>query len=332
MSAAPTTKHHSPTSPDFHVADLALADWGRKEIAIAESEMPALMAIREEYAARQPLKGARVSGSLHMTIQTAVLIETLQGAGRRGPLGLLQHLLDPGPRGGGHRRRRHAGVRPQGRVAGGVLGVHPPDLRVRRARPEHDPRRRRRRHAAGAPGDASREGPVRPGPPDERGGDRPLRLDPQAAGQPARLVLDDRPGDPGRHRGDDDRRPSPLPDGQGGPPALPGHQRERLGDQVEVRQRVRLPRVAGRRDQAGDRRDDRRQDRGGRRLRRGRQGLGPGAPRAAGPGVGDRDRPDLRAPGGDGRLPRGDDGLRGRPRPTSSSAPPATSGSSPTST
>jgi adenosylhomocysteinase len=66
---------------DFRVADLALADWGRKEIAIAESEMPALMAIRAEYAARQPLKGARIAGSLHMTIQTAVLIETLKALG-----------------------------------------------------------------------------------------------------------------------------------------------------------------------------------------------------------------------------------------------------------
>jgi adenosylhomocysteinase len=66
---------------DFKVADLALADWGRKEIAIAESEMPALMAIREEYAARKPLKGARIAGSLHMTIQTAVLIETLKALG-----------------------------------------------------------------------------------------------------------------------------------------------------------------------------------------------------------------------------------------------------------
>jgi adenosylhomocysteinase len=66
---------------DFKVADLALADWGRKEIAIAESEMPALMAIRQEYAKQQPLKGARVAGSLHMTIQTAVLIETLKALG-----------------------------------------------------------------------------------------------------------------------------------------------------------------------------------------------------------------------------------------------------------
>jgi len=66
---------------DFHVADLALADWGRKEIAIAESEMPGLMATRAEYAAARPLAGARVAGSLHMTIQTAVLIETLQALG-----------------------------------------------------------------------------------------------------------------------------------------------------------------------------------------------------------------------------------------------------------
>jgi adenosylhomocysteinase len=66
---------------DFKVADLGLADWGRKEIAIAETEMPGLMAIRDEYARTQPLKGARISGSLHMTIQTAVLIETLQALG-----------------------------------------------------------------------------------------------------------------------------------------------------------------------------------------------------------------------------------------------------------
>jgi adenosylhomocysteinase len=66
---------------DFHVADLSLADWGRKEILIAETEMPGLMAIRAEYAPLQPLRGARVAGSLHMTIQTAVLIETLQALG-----------------------------------------------------------------------------------------------------------------------------------------------------------------------------------------------------------------------------------------------------------
>src|SRR3569623_741583 len=68
-------------SGDFIVADLKLADWGRKEIRIAETEMPGLMAIRDEYAASQPLKGARVAGSLHMTIQPAVLIETLTALG-----------------------------------------------------------------------------------------------------------------------------------------------------------------------------------------------------------------------------------------------------------
>src|SRR3954466_1548994 len=66
---------------DYKVADMALAGWGRREIAIAESEMPALMAIREENAKTQPLKGARITGSLHMTIQTAVLIETLKALG-----------------------------------------------------------------------------------------------------------------------------------------------------------------------------------------------------------------------------------------------------------
>ncbi len=66
---------------DYIVADLTLAGWGRKEIAIAETEMPGLMAIREEFAASHPLRGARITGSLHMTIQTAVLIETLQALG-----------------------------------------------------------------------------------------------------------------------------------------------------------------------------------------------------------------------------------------------------------
>ena len=62
---------------DFVVADLSLSDWGRKEISIAEVEMPGLMAIREEFSGSKPLTGARITGSLHMTIQTAVLIETL---------------------------------------------------------------------------------------------------------------------------------------------------------------------------------------------------------------------------------------------------------------
>ena len=71
----------SPTFLDYNVADISLANWGRKEIAIAETEMPGLMAIRDEFAASQPLKGAKIAGSLHMTIQTAVLIETLKALG-----------------------------------------------------------------------------------------------------------------------------------------------------------------------------------------------------------------------------------------------------------
>src|SRR5215472_1727090 len=64
-------------APDYKVADLSLADFGRKEIELAEHEMPGLMALRQRYGAEQPLRGARIAGSLHMTVQTAVLIETL---------------------------------------------------------------------------------------------------------------------------------------------------------------------------------------------------------------------------------------------------------------
>src|ERR1700744_3679059 len=67
----------APSPTDYKVKDMSLAAWGRKEIAIAETEMPGLMAVREEYGSKKPLKGARIAGCLHMTIQTAVLIETL---------------------------------------------------------------------------------------------------------------------------------------------------------------------------------------------------------------------------------------------------------------
>src|SRR6202521_2325884 len=66
-----------PAFTDYKVADISLADWGRREIAIAETEMPGLMALREEFGAAKPLEGAKIAGCLHMTIQTAVLIETL---------------------------------------------------------------------------------------------------------------------------------------------------------------------------------------------------------------------------------------------------------------
>src|SRR5690348_11738204 len=71
----------NPTTVQYKVADMSLADWGRKEITIAEQEMPGLMSIRRKYAKDKPLAGVRVTGSLHMTIQTAVLIETLVDLG-----------------------------------------------------------------------------------------------------------------------------------------------------------------------------------------------------------------------------------------------------------
>ena len=76
-----STKTKPASAPDYVVQDLKLAEWGRKELAIAETEMPGLMATRDEYGPEQPLRGARIAGSLHMTIQTAVLIETLKALG-----------------------------------------------------------------------------------------------------------------------------------------------------------------------------------------------------------------------------------------------------------
>jgi adenosylhomocysteinase len=81
MATVAREKPAAKQSHDYVVADMGLADWGRKEIAIAEHEMPGLMAVRKKYASEQPLKGARIAGSLHMTIQTAVLIESLQALG-----------------------------------------------------------------------------------------------------------------------------------------------------------------------------------------------------------------------------------------------------------
>src|SRR5438105_4994782 len=76
-----TTTAKTNTKQDYKIADIQLADWGRKEISIAEKEMPGLMAIREKYAKTTPLTGVRITGSLHMTIQTAVLMETLADLG-----------------------------------------------------------------------------------------------------------------------------------------------------------------------------------------------------------------------------------------------------------
>ena len=145
---------------DFKVADLSLAEFGRKEIRLAEHEMPGLMALRREYAEVLPLKGARISGSLHMTIQTAVLIETLIALGarcagrratsspprttRRQPSSSARTAHPTSRRAprcspGRARRSRSTGGRPS-RCSPGRTGEPA----------EHDPRRRRRRHHAGA--------------------------------------------------------------------------------------------------------------------------------------------------------------------------------------
>jgi hypothetical protein len=92
------------TAAEYKIADISLAEWGRKEISIAEQEMPGLMSIRRKYAKEKPLAGVRVTGSLHMTIQTAVLIESGDCGGRR------------------------AGIRMEGREPGRLLVVHKPGL------------------------------------------------------------------------------------------------------------------------------------------------------------------------------------------------------------
>ena len=95
---------------DCKVADMSLAEWGRKEINIAETEMPGLMAIREEFAAEQPLKGARIAGCLHMTIQTAVLIESLAALGAEVRWSSCNIFSTQDHAAGRDRRHRRAGV------------------------------------------------------------------------------------------------------------------------------------------------------------------------------------------------------------------------------
>ena len=82
MNASLKPKSAHDSKKDYRIADLELADWGRKEILIAETEMPGLMAIREEFAKSKPLNGARITGSIHMTIQTAVLAAELKGSAK----------------------------------------------------------------------------------------------------------------------------------------------------------------------------------------------------------------------------------------------------------
>ena len=265
------------TTQDFKVADLSLAEFGRKEITSRRARDA-----RPDGDARGVRRAAAAEGGQDHGLPPHDRADRgadrdARRARRRGALVLLQHLLDPGPRRGGHRRGRRPGVRLEGRDARGVLVVHRAgaDL-ARRRRPEHDPRRRRRRHAARAQGHRVREGrrgsrsPTRPTTRSSRSSSRLLQ---RTLSRGSAEVDADRRAGQGRHRGDDHRRAPPLRDARGGHAAVPGDQRQRLGHEVEVRQPLRLPPLAGRRHQPRDRRDARRQDRRDLRLRRRGQGL-----------------------------------------------------------
>ena len=137
---------------DFKVADLGLAEFGRKEIRLAEHEMPGLMTLRREYADVAPLKGARISGSLHMTIQTAVLIETLVSLGAEvrwascNIFSTQDHAAAAvvvGPHGTAEEPKGTPGLRLEGREPRGVLVGRRADADLAGRAGQHDPRRRR---------------------------------------------------------------------------------------------------------------------------------------------------------------------------------------------
>ena len=274
---------------DYRVADLSLAPFGRKEIHLAEHEMPGLRALRKEFGPSKPLAGARISGSLHMTIQTAVLIETLVelGAEVRWASCNIFSTQD-------HAAAAVA-VGPDGTVddpqgvpvfawKGETLEEYWwcteqmmtwPTADGER-RPEHDPRRRRRRHAAAAQGRRVREGRrgarpdvgVEPGARDRARpaaalAEAPTRRSGRGWRPAIKGVTEETTTGVKRLYKMHDRRRA----------AVPGDQRQRLGHQVEVRQPLRLPPLARRRDLPGHRRDARRQGRRRVRLRRRRQGL-----------------------------------------------------------
>ena len=120
----PTTPVRADGQPDFKVADLSLAGFGRKEIELAEHEMPGLMAMREQHAEDQPLAGARITGSLHMTVQTAVLIETLTALGAEVRWASCNIFSTQDHAAAAIALAGVPGVRVEGRDARGVLVVH----------------------------------------------------------------------------------------------------------------------------------------------------------------------------------------------------------------
>ncbi len=320
---------------DYFVKDISLAAFGRKEIDLAETEMPGLMAIRAEYGPKQPLKGARIAGSLHMTIQTAVLIETLKalGADVRWVSCNIFSTQD-------HAAAAIAAAGTPVFAYKGESLVEYWDFTAKLFD----------WHGGGVPnmilddgGDATML--VHHGLRAENGDtaflDKPESEEEEVFYALLKKLLKEKPkgwfaerrqGDQGRLGRDHHGRASPLQARRAGQAAVPGDQRQRLGDQVEVRQPLWLPRVAGRRDPPRHRRDARRQGRVRRRLRRRRQGLGG----LAAPGRRARhrlrSRSDLRAAGVDGRLRGRDHPGRATAAPTSTSPPRATRTSSPSTT
>ena len=231
----------------YKVADLGLAEWGRKEMRLAEQEMPGLMALRERYGKTKPLAGARVMGSLHMTIQTAVLIETLAelGADVRWVSCNIFSTQDHAAAAVVVGRPETGGTPEQPRGIpvfawkGETLDEYwwctTEALRLaRRQRPDADRRRRRRRDAVRAQGVRVREGRqgagVRRGQRARRVGRDP-RDDPHGAQGASGRVDEGRQGHPRRLRRDDDGRASPLRDEERRHAAVPGDQRQRLGHQ-----------------------------------------------------------------------------------------------------
>ena len=307
---------------DFKVADLSLAEFGRKEITLAEHEMPGLMAIRREYADAQPLKGARITGSLHMTIQTAVLIETLTALGAEvrwcscNIFSTQDHAaaaVAVGPDGTPEDPRGVPVYAWKGETLEEYWWCTEQVLRW----PEGE------------------DGSAGPNMILDDGGDATLLVHKGTEYETAGAVPDPASADSEefqvilvvltRSLGEDPQRWTRIGEGIKGVTeetttgvhrlyemvearraAVPGDQRQRLGDEVQVRQPLRLPALADRRHQPRHRRDDRRQGRGRVRLRRRRQGLRGIAARPGRARGHHRDRPDLRAAGGDAGL-RGQD-------------------------
>ena len=294
---------------DYRVADLGLADWGRKEMVIAESEMPGLMAVRQEFGQDKPLRGARIAGSLHMTIQTAMLIDTLKALGadvRWASCNIFStqdhaaaYVAATGTpvfayKGESLEEYWEFTHRifewPNGQLANMILddGGDATLLLMLGARAEQD---------------ASVIA-------------KPTNEEETSLYAAIRKRLETSPGWYSKRLAQIQGVTEETTTGvkrlyefaQERPAALPCDQRQRLGHEIQVRQPVRLPRVAGRRDQARDRRHDRGQGRRRGRLWRRRQGLGGIAACALGAGLDHRDRPDLRAAGRDGRLPGRHDG------------------------